>query len=343
MKTTIAAALLAIAGAAQAQTTVRLENFINATVQAAGNRSGFNGQRFWNIEGSGQVGFESYGAARWDLASVRTQFDAEFGVGNWRVTNVDLELTQSNASFTTDGDVDVYFTGNDTTTLTAGSSSEDNWPLDLNGPYSPLTLLTSYFFIEISTGTVETYNISNPAVFADIETDPAGLFTLVLNDASADVAATYAGYNSDVGDGPTLVITAEARSGNAPPGPFAIVTPTAEAFVAQANVAIDWEDAARADTYSYTVSLDEAGTAVIASGTTTTSEVSLAAADVLAGPSIYWVTVTASNAFGSVEASNAALRFALISNCPGDINFDGAKDIFDILAYFNSQFAVVCP
>lgn len=183
----------------------------NATVQAGGPRSGGSGLAFFNIEGSGNGNFASYGVARFDLSAMKAGNDTLWGADGWKVVSIFLDLTQSNASFTTDGAVDVYFTDDDTTSIAAGSS-----PLKypFAGDFADASKIMGYDFFEIGSGTVESHELFSAAgvnsagalaLAADIESSD-NLVTLALIDADAAVAATYAGYTHSTFTGPTLSV-----------------------------------------------------------------------------------------------------------------------------------------
>ena len=177
----------------------------NATVQPAGNRSV---DYYFNIEGSSNGSYASYGGMRFDTAAVKAYYDGEYGAGNWYVTDVSLELTQNNSGFTTNGDVDIYWSGDDVTTMAPGATTGGHWPLlDGDNDFTPLEYVDSYYFTEVSTGYVESHNINHANVFAEIENGE--LLTVILNDADANVAATYSGYtNTSVPGAPTIVVSA---------------------------------------------------------------------------------------------------------------------------------------
>lgn len=200
-----------LAGTANAAS---VEAFANATVQPGGVRTGSSGLAFFNIEGSDFDRFASYGAARFDLAGIKSQFDAQFGAGLWVVDNIALQLTQSNASFTAAGAVDVLFTADDLVSLAAPS------PLayaTFDASFPDAALVFGYGFTEVSTGHVETHLLfdrlaTNSAGATALAADVAGdvVTTLLLRDASPGVAATYAGYTNFTYAGPTLVVMAAA-------------------------------------------------------------------------------------------------------------------------------------
>jgi hypothetical protein len=200
-----------LAGTGQAAS---VEAFANATVQPGGVRTGSSGLAFFNIEGSDFDRFASYGAARFDLSGIKSQFDADFGAGLWVVDSVALQLTQSNASFTAAGNVDVLFTADDSVSLAAPS------PLTYGGfgaSFPDAALITGYTFTEVSTGHVETHLLFdrlalNSAGANALAADVAGdsVTTLLLREAGPGVAATYAGYTNFTYAGPTLVVMAAA-------------------------------------------------------------------------------------------------------------------------------------
>lgn len=214
-----------------------IEAIGNATVQPAGPRTGSNGLAFLNIEGSANGSFASYGVARFDLSSIKSQFDAQYGVGGWQIDRITLQLTQSNAAFTTDGDVGVFFTSNDTAALTAPSTlTYDSYATS----FPDAGLVSSYTFHETSTGAVDSYALftrgaGNTVGAGALAMDAmgGGLTTILLRDQSAGVAATYAGYSNFTYAGPTLVIDAVAAVPE--PAAYALMTTGAYAIVAVAR------------------------------------------------------------------------------------------------------------
>lgn len=211
MQNALAAAVLSVACLSAHAADV--EAFQNATVQPGGVRTGNNGINFFNIEGSDYGSFASYGVVRFNVASLKSQFDAQYGVNGWAIDSISLSLTQSNAAFTTDGALDVYFTGNDAVSIVAPSPLQ--YPFA--GDFADAQKVLSYNFVKISSGTLETYSLFSSAVsnnagaqalLADILTDTRVTLALVEGDSS--VAATYAGYNNNTYAGPTLSIEVTA-------------------------------------------------------------------------------------------------------------------------------------
>ncbi|OGB05714.1 MAG: hypothetical protein A3E25_16705 [Burkholderiales bacterium RIFCSPHIGHO2_12_FULL_69_20] len=199
------------AQAPQAVQAAEVEAHQNATVQPGGVRTGSSGLAFFNIEGSDNGSFASYGVARFDLAGLKAGFDSQYGAGGWQVDSVSLLLTQSNAGFTTDGNVVVAFSTDDTVSLVAPS------PLTYPLADPAAQMVTGYTFTETATGAVETHALytrggnnaaGGVALAGDIATD--ALVTLALYEGNPGVAATYAGFNNSTWAGPTLSISVSA-------------------------------------------------------------------------------------------------------------------------------------
>ncbi len=219
---------LAIAGNALAQETRSVVAFETGTIQEAGPRPGPNGDRFFNIQGVGvDPQFRSYGTARWDLAAIRAEFDSLFP-GGWQVTEVALEMTQDNASFSADGDVDVYISTDDTSDAKT-ALSDLFYPFFDNGGSPDLALASdtpflSFLYFQIGTGTIDRYDQAGgpggggesltltDELADEIENDD--ILTWVFVDASDSVSATYRGQEPFMGrEGPKLFITVDGVGG----------------------------------------------------------------------------------------------------------------------------------
>ena len=211
MQKLLAATVLCFTGLSAHAASV--EAIQNATVQPGGVRTGGSGINFFNVEGADYGSFASYGVARFDIASLKAQFDAQYGINGWVIDSISLSLTQSNAAFTADGAVDVYFTGNDAVSIVSPSPLQ--YPFA--GDFADAQQVLSYEFVQVSSGTVDTYtlfdraagnNAGAQALAADILADSR--VTLALVDGDGGVAATYAGYNNNTYAGPTLNIEVSA-------------------------------------------------------------------------------------------------------------------------------------
>ena len=199
--------ILAPSGNLMAQEVLALEN---ATVQPAGIRQGDNGLMFFNIQGEGGGDFASYGVVRFDVSEEKDRLDRVFGADGWSVDTVDLFLTQANAFFTSDGGVEIFFTGDDDEDISQ-TTGLISYPID--DEFSDLESILAYDFVQINDGELEQYTLfdasglnsaGGTALMNDILTD--NIVTLVLMETDPSVAATYAGFTSLGFSGPFLEI-----------------------------------------------------------------------------------------------------------------------------------------
>ena len=230
-RTVLAMCGMAVASSAMAQETRSAVAFETGTIQATGPRPGFGGDNFFNVQGEGSPPqFRSYGVARWELTSIRAEFDSLFP-GGWDVTELALEMTQDNAGFTSDGFVAVYYSTDDTADIKTALSdlfypffdpSSGDPQLDLGSP-NPIL---AYLFFEIEDGTIDRYDQDGgpggagealdliDALATDIETDDFLTFVYV-DDLDPAVAATYRGQTEFEGrEGPKLFITVDGDGGS---------------------------------------------------------------------------------------------------------------------------------
>ncbi|MBI1191075.1 MAG: hypothetical protein GC200_10395 [Tepidisphaera sp.] len=211
------------------------ETAVNGTIQAAGARSGANGNAFLNVEGDINGTFASYGGLRFDLAPIAAQFDAAYGTANWHVTQAYLFLQQSNAAFTVSGNVRIYWSNNDALDFTPGNTTTQyaNFATDL----ADREVVSDYAFtqgtgITIGTaqgnGTTESHllfdengtNSTGGTNAANEINSGGGQLTLALSpDQDFFVAATYAGRTNNTWTGPSLVVFAASNGGGTPCDP----------------------------------------------------------------------------------------------------------------------------
>jgi hypothetical protein len=189
----------------------------NATVQPAGPRSGSSGKAFFNIEGSANGTFASYGVA-----------DFGFGVLPLPVISVNsaqLALTQANAAFSTTGPVlfsldqsailaniqpvtsPLAFDGVDPGTATDVSQGDLTLLALGGGPFS---------YVLGTTGDVNNYNF---ALDAAAQTELVNRLNngdpirIVIGTGATNVAATWAGATHSTYAGPTLNLDVTYDSG----------------------------------------------------------------------------------------------------------------------------------
>ncbi len=228
-RTIIALCGIAVASTAVAQETRSSVAAETGTIRPDGPRGPSGGDRFFNIQGTASGGgtFDSYGVARWDLTSVRDEFDALFP-GGWDVTGLALELTQENAAFSNDGFVAVYYSIDDTADIKTALSDLFFPFFDMGVPQLELgdpDPILSFLYFQTATGDIDRYDQAGgpggrsealeliDALKADIETDD--FLTLVfVDDTDPNVSATYRGQEAFEGrEGPKLFITAEGDGG----------------------------------------------------------------------------------------------------------------------------------
>jgi len=215
----------AIASTAMAQETLSAVATQTGTIRPDGPRGPSGGDRFFNIQGTASGGgtFDSYGVARWDLSSVRAEFDSLFP-GGWEVTGLALELTQDNAAFTNDGFLAMYYSIDDTADIKTALSDLFFPFFDMGTPQLELgdpDPILSFLFFETASGDIDRFDQAGgpggsgealdliDAVKADIESEDTLTFVFI-DDIDPNVSATYRGQEPFEGrEGPKLFITAD--------------------------------------------------------------------------------------------------------------------------------------
>jgi hypothetical protein len=211
----LVAPVLSLALVASAQAVpVTFEATDNATVQAAGPRTGANGKNFFNLEGSvvGGASFASFGVADFNFATL-----APLGGTVSSVSNVVLSLTESNSGFTAAGPFSVYLStqtsvsiqpANTTLNYVSGQDGINSVDSDL----TPLTLLGSGSTTSTGSGgsgTVDTVSLTGSGLSALVSAINSGTtFRLVLTPDASSFAGTWAGFSNATFAGPTLAFDA---------------------------------------------------------------------------------------------------------------------------------------
>jgi hypothetical protein len=176
--------------------------FDNATVQPGGPRSGINGKIFFNMEGSANTIFASFGVA--DFASPNLPVA--------RVNDIHVALTQANAAFTNNGALNFYLTADTATSIQPGAAihfDNSDLPGGLGTQLQPRFLLGSGTFTQAADGTVDefTFNLSAAAqAFLVDQLNHGGTIRLAITPGDANVAATYAGVGNNEFSGPVLAL-----------------------------------------------------------------------------------------------------------------------------------------
>jgi hypothetical protein len=213
------AAALTLASTTVAQATpLSSEAVDNATVQPAGPRSGTSGKAFFNVEGSANGTFASYGVADFQFGSLPNPV-----IG---INSASLVLVQSNAAFSATGDVvlsldkksplsdiqpggtsPLAFDGVDPGTgADVGAGDLDLLAIG-GGPFT--------YTVGVS-GNVDSYALSlDAATETEIinRLNAVGTIRIVVGTGSAGVAATWAGATNSTYAGPTLALDVEYEIG----------------------------------------------------------------------------------------------------------------------------------
>ncbi len=178
----------------------------NATVQPGGPRTGTNGKRFLNVEGSANNSFASFG-----IADFRIPTGVTFTSGG----ALSLTLTQANASFTNNGSLAFYLTTDTTDSIDPGSSplryQSSAAPSGLGAQLATTYLLGTGNFTEVADGAADLFSFTPSGAalsYLTTQVNTAGLVRLILAPNDPTVAATYAGFSNTTIPGPLLSFTA---------------------------------------------------------------------------------------------------------------------------------------
>lgn len=174
-----------------------------AYIRPAGPQQGANGERYLDVQGKNTGDHACYGVVRFDGKRLKSDLDAKYGAGKYRITGLTLELTQSNAKFTKDGGVLIFFSLNDAPDVTTLKYPFDSKAAPLFGQQ----IATVKFVKGADTAAgqppapskVDDYDLTTGATKM-VKGDAliGGLtrgkvVTLVLVEGDPDVAATWAG------------------------------------------------------------------------------------------------------------------------------------------------------
>jgi hypothetical protein len=178
----------------------------NSTVQPGGPRTGSNGQRFFNMEGSSNGTFASFGVIDFSIPGGAT-------LGPTGVV-LSLGLTQNNAAFSNNGGLMFYLTTDTTTNIDAGTSplvyNSADLPTGLDSQLNTRYLLGSAMFTEVSTGTLDMFNFSPSGAALTYLLNQVnvvhGPIRLIVAPGDATVAATYSGFSNTSTAGPELTL-----------------------------------------------------------------------------------------------------------------------------------------
>ena len=136
-----------------AHASIVLPDVNNGTIQPAGPRPGLNGKQFFNMEGSSNGSFSSFGVV-----------DFQTSAANVPITGLTINLTQANAAFTSNGTLLFYLSTDTTTSIDPGTSpliyNTADIPTGLDNQLNQLTLLSAGVFTQVSNGAPWTHFLS---------------------------------------------------------------------------------------------------------------------------------------------------------------------------------------
>jgi fibronectin-binding autotransporter adhesin len=170
----------------------------NATIQTGGPRSGTNGTNFFNIEGTGNGTFGSFGVL--DYSGSSFNFGGTVTAFNGPLT---LTLVESNQSFTKAGSVNFYLTDDTATSITPGDSTAPKFQVDaapdgIGAQFPTRTLIGTGAFTSNGTAAskTDTYTLTLGAAEQSYligQLNSGGNFRLLVGGGDPAVAATWAG------------------------------------------------------------------------------------------------------------------------------------------------------
>lgn len=178
----------------------------NATVQAAGPRSGTSGKNFFNIEGSANGSFASFGVIDFDGSAI------SFGQAVDGLNSVSLMLTQSNAGFSTTGALQFWVTTNTAVDIQPGTSpliyDSGAGEAGVGTQLDDLYMLGDGTYTVGTNGDVDTFSFNiagtTAASYLMSQINNGDTLRFVVTSNQSDVAATYAGFSNTTYAGPTV-------------------------------------------------------------------------------------------------------------------------------------------
>lgn len=180
-----------------------VEAFDNSTITTTGPRSGGNNLAYWNIEGTNNGAFASYGVADFTIAALTIPAGEMLSSLN----SLTFKLTQSNSGFTNSGGLKFYFSSDTSAIIGNGGGSSLRFengeaPEGLGGQLASTYELGSGFFTEVASGREDVFTFDLDGLEPTAMDYLTSLFTtggtlrFVVTPTEAGTAATYAGINS---------------------------------------------------------------------------------------------------------------------------------------------------
>ncbi len=180
----------------------------NATVQPAGPRPGGNGKNFFNIQGSDNNQFASFGVADFAAVDISALSNSVASINS-----VTFSLVQSNAGFSTTGPLNFWFTSDLATDIQPGSSlafdpSAGALPDGVGTQLADLFFVGSGTYTLANTGDVDMFTFDSLSAATEAflvnQLNMSNALRAVITPDNATVSATYAGFSNNTLVGPTL-------------------------------------------------------------------------------------------------------------------------------------------
>ena len=214
----LALALAALFGARLRADVYTNKAYDNGTIFPVGPRLPPNGRNYFNTEGTNNGNFATFSVADFASTHFRDANDQPIGQIS-QINSISLVLTQDNAAFTTDGQINFYVTRQLITSIDADPvfvetifDTNDVNGEGLNGQFAPLTQVGTGQFTQVQSGQVDTYTLT-------LDTDTQNYlisvinnlsdFRIIITPADPNVSATYAGFTDPNGfTGPVIMLDA---------------------------------------------------------------------------------------------------------------------------------------
>jgi hypothetical protein len=178
----------------------------NATIEPSGPRAGTNGKIFFNMEGSNNGSFASFGVADFDYSVIPPGHLPQAS----SIIDAELDLTEDVSGFSVAGPISVYYTANTGVSIQPGASpltfqAGHDGAAAVDPALGPLTLLGSGIFADAGTGIFDKVPLSftggASSGFLNAFNNGTTLRLVVTAD-SASTTATFVG----VGNGSDVLL-----------------------------------------------------------------------------------------------------------------------------------------
>jgi hypothetical protein len=192
----------------------------NGTIWPVGPRNAPNGRNFFDIEGMMNGNFAAFGVADFLSTHFRNASGQPIGQIS-QINSISLVLTQDNAAFTTDGQLNFYVTQQMITSIDADPTfptlvettfdvSDPNGE-GLNGQFAPVVMVGTGAFMQVQSGQVDTFTLTldaNTQNYLISVINSLSAFRIIITPADPNVSATYAGFTDPNFAGPVIMIDA---------------------------------------------------------------------------------------------------------------------------------------